>query len=93
MRPAAWRPPERPCWGWRGCGYGPPRRCAPCAPLLAFLLPQRTSPSRGAPARWVLTTRRGGRGPGGGQGSELEVSERQWQELGVQDVYGRRGER
>ena len=60
------------------------------------------------------TTRRGGRGPGGGGGSELEVlerrgedvdlrwwrggrclgeRERRWSGLGVEDGYGRRGER
>ena len=51
-----------------GCRYGAPRRCAPCASLLAFLRPRPTSPRSGAPAKWGQTTRRGERGPGGGRG-------------------------
>ena len=68
------RSPGRPRLGWRGCGCAPPRRCAPCAPLLAFPLPRPTSPSGGAPAKRGQTTRRGGRGPGGGRG----LSSRSW---------------
>ena len=112
---AAWWPPGRPRWGRRGCGCAPPRRCAPCAPLLAFPLPRayfsqrRSSCKAGADhqARWA-----GARG--GGEGSELEVHERRgedvdlwwwrgwrclgerarrWRGLGVEDGYGRRGER
>ena len=67
MPPAAWRPRGRPRRGWWGCGRGSPRRCAPCAPLPAFLLPRPTSPSSGGPARRGQTTRRGGRAPGGGR--------------------------
>ena len=82
MPPAAWRPPGRPRWGWLGCGCECLRKCAPCAPLLAFPLPRPTSPSGGAPARRGQTTRRGGRGPGGGEGTELAVLGRRWQGWG-----------
>ena len=84
------------------------------APLRAFPLPRPTSPSGGAPAERGETTRRGGRGPGGGEGSVpgvlerrgedvdlrswrgwrcLGERERRWRGLGVEDGYGRRGER
>ena len=68
MPPAARWPPRRARWGRRGCGCGPPRRCAPCAPHLAFPLPRPTSPSGRAPAKRGQTTRRGRQGPGGGRG-------------------------
>ena len=93
MPPVAWRPPGRPRWGWRGCGCGTARRCAPCAPLLAFRLPRPTSPSDTAPARREQNARRGGRGPWGGEGSELDVLERWRFGPGVEDAYGRPGER
>ena len=67
MLPAAWRPPGPPRWGWRVCGWVSLRRCAPCAPLLAFPLPRLASPSGKAPARRGQTTRRGRRGPGRGR--------------------------
>ena len=92
MPPAAWRPQGPPGWGWRGCGCASPRRCGPCAPPHAFPHPRSTSPSGRAPTRRGETTRRGWRGPGGGEGSELEVLERRWRGLGVEDAYRRRGE-
>ena len=68
MPPAAWQPPWRPPMGPRGCRCGSPRRCAPCAPLLAFPLPRPTSPSGRAPVGRGQTTRRGGLGPRAGGG-------------------------
>ena len=61
----------------------PSRRPAPPAHFT-----QRQSPRKAGAdhqARWA--------GAWGGKGSELEVLERRWPELGLEDAYGRRGER
>ena len=78
MPPAAWWPPGRPRWGWRGCGCGSPRRCAPCAPLLAsathFTARQSSRKARAdhqamwAGAWWAGSVRARGPGVMGGGG-------------------------
>ena len=66
--------------------------CTMCTPSRipappVHLTQRRSSGKAGAyhQARWA--------GGWGVEGSELEVLERQWRALGVEDAYGRRGER